>query len=415
MMSEDSIELTIDDVVFGGRGIGRHHGRVVFVPGVLPGEVVRVAVRHTHSDYDDAELLSVVTPSPHRIAPACCFGIQPRGRGPMYPVRCAGCHYHHMPYEVELKLKQQQFSEFLNHARVMRDGAKLLEPQGSPRELHYRNKIMLHASRDKNEVLLGYIQPDSHSVLDIENCPLADERLNDLLAELRAKPGFLKGLRDDMTITLRVTENDGPLFWRGKPDAHDKWLQETLSIGQVSVPRASFFQVNQQAAELMLERTVGYLKEGEAKTIVDLYCGVGVFGHAASQCGYTSIAGIDSDEQAIAAAEYNAGRFGYEGVYVVGDAASAYPKLVRELPEGPMTLVADPPRSGLHPRIIESIGTYLPESIVYVSCSADTLVRDLELICRSGYAIRETGIIDMFPRTPHFETVTWLVRPSGGS
>lgn len=398
----------IDRVAFGGAGVTRLDGCVVFVPGVLPGETVRFRIRAGKKTHAQAELVEVLTPSPDRRPNACPFMSHPRGRGPLADPVCAGCAYGHVAYERETALKQEQFGEAL--ARI--GGLADLTPEpplASPRELHYRNKITLHAQLDGTECRLGYLQLDNRTVLDIPACPLAAPDLETLLRDLRARPGFFRTLRDGMRLTLRRTDRDGALYWRGEPGPREPWLEESTPVGPLRVPRGSFFQVNPAAAALLIEAVQAIVRQVAPAWFLDLFCGVGLFSLAAARTGVPAGVGLDLDPAAIAAAVCNAQRHGLDGYrFRACPVERGLDEELRAAPLGQTLLLLDPPRTGLDPAVTALLAAHRPRDIVYVSCAADTLARDLARLTGAGYGVRSARMVDLFPRTAHFESVTWL-------
>lgn len=410
MRGENRYTAEIESLAFGGEGVARLDGCVVFVPGVLPGEKVLFRIAAARESYARGELLELLEPAADRIEPVCPFMIRPRGIGPCAPPVCPGCAYGHLPYARELAVKQAQFRDALIRLGGVANPV-FRPPLASPRPLGYRNKITLHARKEGRETVLGYRAADSRAVLDVPACPLAAEPINDLLAALRDKPGFFNTLRDGMDVTVRWTEHDGALYWRGAPGAGEPWLRETTPGGPLLVPRGSFFQVNPWAAALLFETVRAILRQAAPARMVDLYCGVGFFSLAACRAGVARGAGVDSDPAAIAAAVQNGRRPGMTGfTFDAGDVEKGIGPLLAESPAASTLLLVDPPRTGLASSVTEAILRAAPRDLVYVSCAADTLARDLARLTAGGYHPKRLHLVDLFPRTPHFESVAWLRR-----
>lgn len=413
-------ELSVIEMAFGGKGVARLDGKVCFLPGVLPGERVRAAIVRDRKDFCDAVPLAILDPSPHRAAPACPLAFRvPAGTDAKSQISnssshlpCPGCAYQHVAYEHEILLKQNQLKALLaRNAGV--DPGLTLAPVPSSVPLGYRNKIALHAQRDGKETRFGYVAEDNTTVVDVPACPLAAPPLNALLADVRAKPGFLGGLRDGMTVTFRWTERDGAVWWRGRASEKDTWLVEASAPGPFSVPRNSFYQVNPAVANLLVERVAGLIQARQPGVVIDLFCGIGVFAIAAALRGVPSVIGVDEDEAAIAAARYNAGQHGTGNVEWIPATARRAIARLRERPRNDRTtLILDPPRTGIGHDLIGDILRLAPAHILYVSCAADTLCRDLKGLKDAGYSVRHAQLFDMFPRTAHFESLTELAQES---
>ncbi len=397
--SNNIIDISIESVAFGGSGVGRSSGMVCFVPYTLPGETVRARIIQEKKSYIMTELIQVLKPSPERIVTACPFA----GRV------CPGCAYQHMKYECEVNIKDQQFRNFIT--RINDTGPDIFrQPVKSQKELYYRNKLTLHSSFDKDEKRLGYFMADNRTVLDIPHCPLASEAINAKLKSLREDPGFSHTLRDGMTVTFRETANEGVIFWRNSPPDKISWLREDTACGKVSVPAGSFSQVNPFCRDALMLEVAGILKAEKPETFIDLYCGSGLFSVAAATAGVPNIIGVDLDGPGIKAAEYNLSGFNVKSIFAAGETASSMPALLKQINQADAVLAVDPPRTGLDEKTLNVLCSSLLNKIIYVSCAPDTLQRDLQKLCGRGFKIDSTGIIDMFPRTSHFETLTLLRR-----
>jgi 23S rRNA (uracil1939-C5)-methyltransferase len=404
----DPHDVTIESLAFGGAGIARLDGEVVFVPGVLPGERVRVSIVDRRRSFCRARLLEVLDAAPERMVPVCPFSVIPWSRPWATSPFCPGCAYQQMTYPAECESKRRQLQDFLAHAVA---GTISIRLEGAPDPLGYRNKGGLHAAVEAGACLLGYVQEDNRTVLDIPQCPLLHPDLNACLAELRSRPGFLKGFRDQARLTLRRTETDGALWWRGSPKTSDPWLHETTLLGDLLVPRNAFFQVNPAVADRLFRWVQDRIRATPCDTIVDLYCGVGIFGLIAAAEGRT-VRGVESHGQAIDAARINTGRLGFDPARITwqaGDAARVWPALAATLDLKSCQVVIDPPRTGLDPELCRHLTERPVKSLLYISCGPDTLARDLKILTTGGYRISSVTLFDMFPRTPHFETAVELV------
>lgn len=402
--------LSIESLAFGGDGVARLDGEVVFVPGVMAGERVRVEVVDRRRSYCRARLLEVCDAVPGRVDPVCPFAIRPWPRPYASSPFCPGCAYQHLAYDAECETKLRQLRDFLTPVGA---AALPIRLEAAPQPLGYRNKGVLHAAVDAGEYRLGYVQEDNRTVLDIQGCPLLSADLNACLAGLRARPGFLRGFRDQARLTLRWTEKNGAVWWRGSAKSSDPWLHETTFLGDLLVPRNAFFQVNPPVAGRLMEWVRDRIRATPCETVFDLYCGVGLFGLIAAAEGRV-VYGVESHGQAIEAARINAARLGCDPARVVwqtGEVARVWPDLAQTVrPEACLGII-DPPRTGLDPEICRLLVAQPLAALLYISCGPDTLARDLKRLMDGGYALRSVALFDMFPRTPHFETAVELVGP----
>lgn len=398
----DVVDLTIADVAYRGAGVARLDGWVVFVPGALTGERVRVRIARRRRQYGQGELLEVLAPSPHRLAPACALS-----------AACPGCCYQPVAYAEELRLKQSQLMQALQHrARVPAE--RFLPPLASPHELGYRNKIVLHGRARGTVPVLGYIGADNASILDVPACPLAMAPLNEALARLRADERFMRRLHPDRPVTLRCTQADGALHWVGHADPRAAWLRaawlrEATALGELRVPRGGFFQVNPGAAERLLATVRAWLAEVKPRTVADLYCGVGVFALAAARDGAGAVVGVDSDDAGIRAARENASAQGLSITFHSGATEARIEAVLAAQDRNAGLVIVDPPRAGLTGAVTASLARLGPAHVLYVSCAADTLARDLGLLA-DAYQVVRVQMVDLFPRTPYFETAVLLTR-----
>ena len=402
---DDHVQVRIHEVAYRGLGVGKlADGCVVFVPHCLPGELVTVEIVRRRRNFAEARLLTVVEAAPARIAPVCPLA-----------GACPGCCYQHAAYAVEVELKQRQLATLFQRLAGVAPSV-CRPPAASPRELGYRNKLVLHTAAGAPPAL-GYFAYDNRTILDVEACPLAAEPIQALLAGLRIDAAFVRSLPPQSRVTLRWTEHDGPMHWlcRAPPDpirrSREHWLTERTALGDLNVPRGSFFQVNPWAADLLLARIKEHIDAIRPPSVIDLYCGAGVFALAAARAGCANVVGVDSDEAAILAARRNAGRLGVGKAVRFLARPAEVALAAAKAPDGPATLlVVDPPRDGLAPGIVSEIGRRRFADVLYVSCAADTLARDIKRLSEHGYTIASSQLVDMFPRTAYFESVTRLRR-----
>lgn len=402
----DFFELKIERTAFGGAGVGRVGGKVVFVPGTIPGETVKIFIRSEKKDYMTGRLTSIIESSPDRIEPICPFAIRPVRPGTTDSF-CPGCSYQHMTYEREVEEKNAQFSEMLSRLTIE---DALQEPVPSDPYIGYRNKLTFHASSEDGLVKLGYFMDDNQTVLDIPQCPLARKEINEKLSLLRADPGFSHTLRDKMTFTMRHTDADGVVCWRNKPGIKLKDLCENSAAGKLQVPPGSFFQINRCGMDALIKDVVETIGRICPDNIIDLYCGAGLFSAAAAPLIKGKLTGIDCDPETIKTASKNVEKLAPGRCKFIAARAD---KVIRDILNGKnkigrTLLITDPPRAGLDAKTCEAIAQSGPEGIIYISCAPDTLCRDLGFLLKASYSVKTARMVDMFPRTSHFESVTYL-------
>jgi tRNA/tmRNA/rRNA uracil-C5-methylase (TrmA/RlmC/RlmD family) len=351
-----AIELQIANIAYGGAGIGRTEGLVVFVPFTIPGETVHAKPLRSRKRFCEAELLKVETASPLRQPPVCeVFG------------RCGGCAYQHIPYPTQLEWKAKQVRELLERLGGLKD-PPVAPTLASPQHLGYRNRIRVHAAQQDGELKIGFYTKGGREVLDVSVCPIASANVNDQLETLRRarpKPG-------EYTLSAR--------------------------------PEVLFFEQTNDGAAQELVRLVDSLIGSGHQLLVDAYCGAGFFGNLLAH-RFERVAGIESHPRAIATAQKRAA---FNETYVCGDVSAHLPSILAEADPNRTTVLLDPPAAGLSPRVTELLAQTPVKSLIYVSCDPATLARDLGAFVASGYKLVTVVPVDMFPQTADIEVVASL-------
>ena len=407
----DMVTCRIEKLVYGGDGLARIGGRVVFIPGTAAGEAVIARITQLKSGFARARLCEIIEPAPERIAPCCRVPDHPAGGAPRL---VPGCVYDHLNYAAELQAKQQQLEAFLT--RLTRGASPdIWPPFASPAALHYRNKIVLHAVRDRRGTRLGYLQEPSHRVLDIETCPLACDAINAALAGLRVS-GHLARLPQEADVTFRHTAHDGAVWWVNNlppPMPCSDLFTEASPAGPLRVPREGFYQVNPAVGDALARTVASWFSEApDCPELLDLYCGVGVFGLACMAAGGSRLTGVESGHAAVAAAKLNAAALGVTATFLchaLGQEDVSLAALIGDPRR--TTAITDPPRGGMDAGTVLALAESGIARLFYVSCDPATLSRDLAVLLSSGrYRLIRARLFDLFPRTAHFETLVELHR-----
>ena len=367
----DQITLTIQDIAFGGDGVGRTGDFVVFVPFVMVGETVTVEITEVKKSFARARLIRVETAAPERVTPEC-----------RYFQQCGGCQYQHIAYPAQLQIKQKQIADLFERVgKISRDVVAPLLPCPAP--YGYRNRIMIRSQWNgpAKKLVVGFVRTDNKFVEDIEECRIAEPALNEQIKQVRANPPPKGGIK----VVLRVQPED--------------WV----------VPRDSFFQNNFFLLPELVATVRGFLAAGGARHLIDLYCGVGFFGIAAADV-VASFTGVEYDQLAITAAKQNAAaRKVANGTFIAAKAEAAMPELLQQFPAGETAVLLDPPRKGCWPELLELLRQSRPAQIIYVSCHPATMARDLNILCGDGvFELARVQPLDMFPQTQHVECVADL-------
>jgi 23S rRNA (uracil1939-C5)-methyltransferase len=367
----DKLTLTIHDIAFGGEGVGRVDDFVIFVPFVLVGETVEAEITEVKKNFARAKLLRVEKPSPERVAPEC-----------RYFQKCGGCQYQHIDYAAQLRLKHKQISDLFE--RVGKISPEKIAPViPSPQPYGYRNRIMIRSQwngRDK-KLEIGFIRADNNFVEDIEECKIAEPAISEQIKNVRANPPPKGGIK----IVLRILPED--------------W----------DVPQDSFFQNNFFLLPKLVETVRGFLRDGGAKHLIDLYCGVGFFGIELADL-VESFVGVEYDRLAIKSAQKNlATRKISNGEFISAKVEEALPELLKKFSPEKTSVILDPPRKGCLPETLNLLRETKPSQIIYVSCHPATMARDLNILCADGvFELARVQPLDMFPQTQHVECVADL-------
>ena len=383
------LSVPVSRIAFGGDGVGRlPDGKVCFIPGARPGETVRAEITHEAKSFARARILGVLTASPERIKPDCPLA-----------GTCPGCVYRHASYDCELEWKNRQFHDFLTRGNPAGKDIHFLPPLGAPSRNGCRNKLTFVCENGA----FCYRGFDNKTAVPVPDCPLGHPDIRELLAT--AEPG-----EDGAKRTFRRTFLDGALNSGSEEWQKITHLTEQLgSFGDFRVPKASFFQVNPDMAPKLAERVLTLLKETGTEQLLELYCGSGIFSILATENipGLTARA-VELDKAAIDAAKFNAAQHGISArcTFLAADAGEAFRTLAASCDPAKCCILVDPPRTGLPASLTREIGEFGPESVLYVSCGPDTLRRDADRLTEHGYVIQTAGMIDMFPATGHFESVT---------
>ncbi len=407
-------EATIEQVVLGGEGVARTPDGVIFLSGVLPGERVVYRVAGQSAAFRRGELLAVLEPSPDRVMPECplarpspigCLGGGLRSA-------CPGCVYAHVKSEAEVRLKQAQLLETLRRLGGL--SLEALEGIGSPisaiRAIRYRNKAVFHVARSGKEWQVGYYGLDNQTILDVPDCLLTVEPIAEAYFEQRRRPEWPHTLRDGMTVTFRWTQRDGVVWWRNRSDPRTPWLTEEAGGLLLRVPADSFFQINPWMTACLVSEVEAVIREVQPGAVVDLYCGSGLFSMAAFRAGVSRGWGVEVDGRAVEAAGWNARQAGMTGYTF---AACSVERGLRggglQFSANGLLAIVDPPRGGLSEAVRQRLLQLSPRDILYISCACDTLARDLRSFWADGrYRVRRICLLDLFPRTAHFETLVWM-------
>ena len=425
-------EIVIETLAYGGNGLGRQDGKVVFVPLTAPGDLVEFKPVKEKKGYTEGELLSIIESSPIRREPPCpVFG------------ECGGCSWQHLPYEEQLKAKEDIFRETMWRLGTV-ERKNILPIIPAPSEFNYRNRAQFKVNFIEGEFHAGFFKRQSHALIDIDSCPLMSPLINSIFAEMKnllaAAPFKEKVSQIEISVDdsdrrgiviLHLTTDptkadkkfavknisdikgmDGLFFRHGrKPTTteilkNDTPLNYSLKVREEELKLAfspgGFTQVNYAQNRRLIEEAIEIAGRGKIGRALDLYCGIGNFSLPLAKLS-KDVTAIESFAKAIDDGNENTRRNGIGNCRFI--AASALKEIFKiDLREIDLALI-DPPREGAA-KVMKRLAEYEVPRIIYVSCNPTTLARDLRYLTRSGYTIVSSRPIDLFPQTWHIESIT---------
>jgi 23S rRNA (uracil1939-C5)-methyltransferase/tRNA (uracil-5-)-methyltransferase len=390
-------------------------GWVVMVAFALPGERVRARVFRNHKNYSEADLVAVLTPSPHRVAAPCpLFG------------RCGGCQYQNLAYAEQIRWKQRQVRELLQHLAGIESAVAPVI--ASPRAFGYRSKITphFHAGNGRAETAgahappIGFLKHGTRrEIVDVPRCEIATPAINQKLAEVRADVQSkiaANKFRRGATLLLRhaaagVVTDYAAVITEEIPLASPVAGLPNPEPLRLRFLARDFFQNN----PFILPAFAGYVRDqaaaSGARYLIDAYCGSGLFALAAAP-RFTRVAGVEISATSIAFAGENAAANGITNTrFVAGDAAAIFAGV--DFPAIETAVVIDPPRRGCDESFLQQLFAFGPRAVVYVSCDPATQIRDLRRFLASGYTLEAVQPFDLFPQTRHLECVITLQAARG--
>jgi 23S rRNA (uracil1939-C5)-methyltransferase len=403
----DAFKVTIEKLTYGGAGIARHEGRVVFVPYSAPGDQLLVQPVEIKKNYLRAVIKQIVEPGDGRINPPCS-----------HFEKCGGCDWQHLEYSRQVEAKYQILEELFHH--------KLPETREIPinmracvRPFAYRSRarIQVHGCGPKASV--GFFRSGSHVIENVESCPLFQPSLNEALHALRqfkinedndSSPQEIEIAcseeeRTWATQRIGVNHNQGisSLIGDGK---NEVILQRKIGKFSYSVTASVFFQANDFIVPELVGHVMTCAQDAGNGAALDLFSGVGLFSLPLAD-QFSRVSAIESYRPSSKQCAANAATAGLKNLETICADVSAWMKSAGGIPQFDL-VVLDPPRSGADPEILEYLCKWAPQTIIYVSCDPQTLVRDLIRITPHNYRIDSIEGFDMFPQTYHFETVVRL-------
>lgn len=455
----DTLDLEIDKMAYGGQGVGKVDGFVVFVRGAVPGDKLRARIFKKKRAYAHAVITELISPSPDRVQAPC-----------PYSGHCGGCQWQHVRYERQLAYKKEHVKESVHHIAGLKQ-VVVHDTIPSEDQFHYRNKMefsfsdrrwLLPEEMYKREAedgfALGLHVPGTfNKVIDIESCLLQRETGNQILQEVK------RLVKESQVPVYGLKSHEG--FWRYLTVRHsramDEWMvnlvtskarpeitqalseslcakigsiktvvnninarQASIAVGEreivlkgkghiedrigafhFRISANSFFQTNTMAAHKLYQKVLDFAELAGGERVLDLYSGTGTIPVFLAQRA-EAVTGIEISESAVRDARRNCEANRIDNCrFICGDIREA----LQGLGHRPDVLIIDPPRAGMHKDVLAQVLELSPEKIIYVSCNPSTLARDLGEMMQD-YSVVEIQPVDMFPHTYHIEAVGKLRR-----
>ena len=376
-------------VAFGGDGLARVDGFVVFVPFALEGDIVEVEIREVKKKFLRGRLRKILTPSVHRAEALCpYFG------------KCGGCQYQHIAYKKQLEIKTQQVVDAFE-----RVGGLKSPPVGriipSPRFYGYRGKGEYHVQPMAGKpAVIGFLDVSGRRLVDIERCEIMDESINESCAAFRRSVAQADIYPEESRLVLWSREN-------GNTDEAVDRVRRRVKERDFLAPRDGFFQANTSLVETLVDEVIRLSAPSQADRVIECYCGSGLFSaFLAERC--KSFAGVEIEEGAVECARENL-RGLSNSVFFCGDVKDILQgDFFRDEPAD--VIVMDPPRTGCEKDVLGAIAAMAPRKLVYVACDPVTQARDIAFFIQEGYGLKTVQPLDMFPQTKHIEAVALLER-----
>lgn len=419
----------VSNVAFGGQGIIRQEGLVVFIPFTAIGDTIRYRIVQTKKNFAFGKLENVIVPSPNRTTPLCpYFGT------------CGGCQLQHINYTTQLEYKRQWIEDALTRQAGLK-GAVAPPLIPSEKQWAYRRRVSLTLKPHQNHYQAGYIAIDNKTLLEINQCPIFTENNPIFTVVHEISRSLINSDNNDAKLTILKNNDRFMLHFHFKTlpknaaevlkvaSNHSSILgivvtsaQKTLEYGNSEIafnvndlnfnfsPRAFVQTHPEQSVNIYHEicQQSAMVKKGPA---LDLYCGIGISSLLLAQQGF-EVTGIEANATAIQLAKKNAQNNKINNVRFLKEEVEKNLHIHLER-EKPNFVIVNPPREGLMPTVLQALIEFPVETLVYVSCMPSTLARDLKQLCQNKYQLCSVQAFDMFPQTTHVETLVVLKHLAG--
>ena len=410
------MEITIDSLSYGGAGVGRAEGKVVFVEGGVPGDKLKIKLVEEKERFSRAKIVDIIVRSEKRIEPEC-----------KYFDKCGGCNWQNVNYDTQLTQKQQIVSDSLRRIGKLSE-FELDEIAASPNEYGYRNRVVLTVFKENDQYRVGYFEEGTERNVAIDRCIIASDEINSVInllvqyfeniksliipidkiyllsSDKKIAISFLQSEKSHKSESQEIIQNIIEYIESNLPGISvDHKIEFELMGYQFTSTPYLFNQANYEINGDIIQTITDWIEKVSKNSLLDLYCGTGNFSIVLSKY-FEKITGVDSSGESIKVAKRNADVNDLVNINFIHDKCRRY---LEKLNEAPDFLLADPPRNGMKELLVH-LNRIKPRNIIYISCNPATLARDLKILTESNYRINRIKPFDMFPQTYHVEIAAWL-------
>ena len=409
----------IEDIAFGGEGVLKNEGKVIFIPFTAPQDEGIFEITTEKKTHAFGKLKSLIHPSPQRTSPLC----------PVFE-RCGGCQFQHISYPHQLKIKEKFISDALT--RIGKISFPILPIFSAPKQFAYRQYITLHLRTIQNELVAGFVGHNPSEFIPIPTCPIFCEQNDPVFSSLKkllkalscvsfkkaqvkllktsslyiAVFSFFPTLPKNAQQILESHASEWAALHLSSPSEKHFWGLEYLALSFLGLTLYSsphsFLQNFTEQSEALHSFILSSVSS-QSKKILDLYCGIGITSLLLAREG-KEVCGVELNLKAIELALLNATKNNLKAEFKQGKVEILLPQLLTTFQ--PDCVILNPPRTGLDPQVIAALNSSPPKELLYISCMPATLARDLPKLTQ--FKIHAIQPFDMFPQTTHVETVVAL-------
>lgn len=445
LKKNDDVLMNIEDMTNEGSSVGHYDGQAVFVNGGVTGDELIAHIIKAKKNYAVAKVVEIVSPSPFRIESDCPHFIQ-----------CGGCSFRNMTYDAELEYKQKRVENVLK--RIGNIDTPVSKIIGANELNHYRNKAQYPVCIENGQLVAGFYAYKSHRIIPCPDCLLQPKEFETIIKAFsqwafenkitsydeKTGKGILRhiyirkavetgeimvcavinsdSLPNDAELVEKLKTIDGVVSVCVNVNKENtnvilgdetriiygnEQITDVLLGKKFVISPNSFYQVNHNQCERLYLKAAEYAELTGDEVVVDLYCGAGTIGLTMAD-KIKKLYGVEIIPQAIENAKMNARLNDIKNAEFYCSDAFEMAKVLKERSVRPDVLILDPPRKGCQAELFDVVRDMNPKRIVYVSCDPATLARDLNILEQKGFKTTAVTPVDMFPRTPHVETVALL-------